>query len=334
MEKMCWKTCIRYHNYFCTGFHRSFDFFISSLVVYFCNTLFDLKTRIEFIINPISGGIKKQSLPDYILSHTDKSLYDIHCTFTQSAQHTKVLAREAVCNNADIVVAAGGDGTINNVAEALAGSQVKLGLMPLGSGNGLARHLHIPCDKKQALELITGNHALKKLDTGTANSHFFVNVAGVGFDAHVSGKFAIAPKRGFISYAKITLAEFASYKSRTYRLTIDGNKHTLDAFLLCVANGSQYGNNAYIAPEALPDDGLFHITVLKPFRILDMPAIGYHLFAKTLHKSRYVACFTGRHIYIDRPSAELMNIDGEPVHADSSIDIRLMPSQLKIIVPV
>lgn len=292
-----------------------------------------MKTRIVCIINPISGGIKKQSLPEFILSNIDQSRFDIHCVFTQSALHTKQLAREAVHNKADIIIAAGGDGTINNVAEAVAGTASLFGIIPLGSGNGLARHLRIPADVSRALQLITGNYAIKRLDTGMANSHFFVNVAGAGFDAHVSGKFATAPKRGFMSYAKITLSEFARYKARRYKLIIDGEIHHIDAFLLCVANGSQYGNNAYIAPDAEPDDGLFHVTVIKPFRVIDMPAIGYHLFTKTLHQSRYAVCFTGSHIRIERPAPELINIDGEPTPCESTVEIRLIPSNLNIIVP-
>ena len=327
------KKCILTKYFFCTPFHRHIDIFISASVSYFRCKLAELKTRIDCIINPISGGIKKLSLPDFILSNVDQSYFNIRSFFTQSAQHAKELARESVRSKADIVVAVGGDGTINNVAEAVAGSEVQFGIIPMGSGNGLARHLNIPTHTGRALQLITGKHAVRRLDTGMANSHFFVNVAGAGFDAHVSGKFATAPKRGFMSYAQITPSEFSRYKPRNYKLIIDGQTQNVDAFLLCVANGSQYGNNAYIAPGAQPDDGHFNITVLKPFSLLDMPLIGYHLFANTLHKSRFATCFTGSHIIIERPAAELINIDGEPIACESTIEIRLVPSNLNVIVP-
>lgn len=293
-----------------------------------------MKTRLTFIINPISGGIKKHGLPEFIAARIDASMFDTEFLFTQSAEHTRELAKRAVAEQKDILVAVGGDGTINNVAEQIAGSNVTMGIIPQGSGNGLARHLGIPVNKVKALELITGAHAVKKIDTGKANSHFFVNVAGAGFDAHVSGEFATARKRGFWSYTKITLSEFAKYKSRHYRFIIDGTEVTEDAFILCVANGSQYGNNAYISPQALPDDGLFDITVLKPFRVFEMPLIGYHLFARTLHKTRFVSCYRGKHIVIKRPKAELVNIDGEPAVCEQDITININPSNLSLIVPL
>lgn len=292
-----------------------------------------LKTRIAFIINPISGGINKEKLPQYLLSNIDDEKFETKYFFTRSAEHTKELAKQALAEQFDIVVAVGGDGTVNNVAEQLAGNNVPMGIIPKGSGNGLARHLGIPMHSLKALALITGVHKVSKIDTGKVNEHFFVNVAGAGFDAHVSGKFATADRRGFWSYTKITLTEFAQYKSRHYQFTIDSKELEDDGFILCVANGSQYGNNAYIAPQAMPDDGWLDVTVLKPFRIIDVPVIGYHLFARTLHKTRYVKTYRGKHIIINRPIAELINIDGEPTNCEKDLTISIQPSSLNIIVP-
>jgi diacylglycerol kinase family enzyme len=173
----------------------------------------------------------------------------------------------------------------------------------------------------------------KNIDAGMANDQFFVNVAGAGFDAHVSWMFANAPKRGFWSYTKITLKEFANYKHQSYELTVDGKSITKDAFIICVANGSQYGNNAYIAPQANLDDGLFDISVMKPFKVHQMPLIGMEMFLKKYNNSRYVDALKGSAILIKRPEAGVFNIDGEPIMMEKDIQIKVLPEALKVIVP-
>jgi diacylglycerol kinase family enzyme len=144
--------------------------------------------------------------------------------------------------------------------------------------------------------------------------------------------FANAPKRGFWQYTKITLAEFAKYKTRKYQIKVDGTSITEEAFLVCVANGSQYGNNAFIAPTAHINDGLFDITILKPFKIHQMPQLGARIFNKTIHQSANVLVLSGKHIIIEREKTEVVNIDGEPLMMDLQIDIKLIPANLKIIV--
>ena len=158
---------------------------------------------------------------------------------------------------------------------------------------------------------------------GTVNNEFFINVAGVGFDAHVTGKFAVAPRRGFWQYAKITLAEFAGYKARHYELIIDGIKSTESAFLICVANGSQYGNNAYISPLSIVNDGVFEVTILRPFKLHQMPQLGAMIFRKNIHQSPQVKVVSGKHIIIKRTANELVNIDGEPVQIEQDLDIKI-----------
>jgi diacylglycerol kinase (ATP) len=166
-----------------------------------------------------------------------------------------------------------------------------------------------------------------------ANEIFFVNVAGAGFDAHVSWMFATAPNRGFWSYTKITLNEFAKYQTQHYELVVDGKTVSKNAFIICVANGSQYGNNAYIAPKAKVDDGLFNISVMKPFRVHQMPVIGMEMFMKKFGDSKYIDTLSGKDIMIRREKAEVFNIDGEPVMMPKDIHISILPSALKVIVP-
>jgi diacylglycerol kinase (ATP) len=291
-----------------------------------------VKKTIAFIINPISGGINKQEFPSLIGRYLDRNQFDVEINFTRSTEHNIQLAKDAVQQQKDIVVAVGGDGTINNVAKQLVGTGILFGIIPQGSGNGLARHLRLPLDSRKALKVINKLHR-KNIDTGMANDEFFINVAGAGFDAHVSWMFANAPKRGFWSYTKITLNEFAKYKSQSYELIVDGQSITKDAFIICVANGSQYGNNAYIAPQANLDDGFFDISVMKPFKTHQMPAIGLEMFLKKYNNSRYVDALKGSDVVIKRAEAGVFNIDGEPVMMDKDIHIKILPESLKVIVP-
>jgi diacylglycerol kinase (ATP) len=291
-----------------------------------------LKKKIAFIINPISGGINKDSFPAMISKYVNPDVFAHDVFYTQSTEHNKELAQQCVEKRYDAVIAVGGDGTINNTAKYLAGSEIPFGIIPLGSGNGLARHLKIDTDVARALGIIN-RFNYSYIDTGLVNDEFFINVAGAGFDAHVSWMFANAPSRGFWQYTKITLGEFARYKPREYTLVIDGKTHTEQAFLVCVANGSQYGNNAYIAPLANINDGTFEITVIKPFRLHHVLALGLRMFNKTLHRSALVKISGGSHIIIKRTENEVVNIDGEPVMLSKDLDIKLKPANLKIIVP-
>jgi YegS/Rv2252/BmrU family lipid kinase len=294
--------------------------------------IFLLKKTITFIINPIAGGIQKEAFPLLIKRYVDSTRFDVDVHFTQSTEHNAELARQAVEQKKDIIVAVGGDGTINHVAKFVAGSSSTLALIPMGSGNGLARHLGIPLDQRKALQLIAGLKTIS-IDTGKINDEFFINLAGAGFDAHVSRMFSTAPQRGFWSYAKITLTEFARYRPRKYELLIDGRKIHEHAFLVCVANGSQFGNNAFIAPRASLTDGVLDVILLKPFRKRYMPFIGFDLFTRRFHKSGFASSHRGRHIVIKRADSEVVNIDGEPVMMENDLDIRINHASLKVIIP-
>lgn len=291
-----------------------------------------MKKKITFIINPISGGINKEKFPSLIGRYLDRNQFEVEINFTRSAEHNLELAQQAAEQKKDVVIAVGGDGTINNIAKYMVNTGIMFGIVPQGSGNGLARHLRIPLNNVKALKIINKLHR-KNIDAGMANDQFFLNVAGAGFDAHVSWMFANAPKRGFWSYTKITLNEFAKYNPQSYELIVDGKLITRDAFIICVANGSQYGNNAYIAPHANLDDGLFDISILKPFRIHQMPVIGMEMFLKKYNNSRYVDTLRGENIIIKRAHDGVFNIDGEPVMMDKDIHIKILPEALKVIVP-
>ena len=287
---------------------------------------------IRFIINPISGGINKKHFPNLVHQVIDKRKYGVEICFSQSAIHTHELTLEAMEKKVAVVAAVGGDGTVNNIASHISGTETVLAIIPKGSGNGLSRHLKIPMNERKALETINTGKVIK-MDSGKANEQFFINVAGAGFDAHVSHQFAHAHKRGFKSYAKITLHEFRHYACENYTLLIDGKPQDVKAFIICVANGSQYGNNALIAPTAQVHDGQFELTVLKPFSVWQIPQIGMQLFMGNLNSSKQVASYHFRTLKIIREREGVFNIDGEAIWMPKEINIQIQPASIQIIVP-
>ena len=232
----------------------------------------------------------------------------------------------------DIAVAVGGDGTVSQLANALAGTNVALGIIPFGSGNGLARHLGIPMDKKEAMKLIE-NGVIKKIDRGIINGRSFFCTAGVGFDARIGKLFAESTKRGFWTYGKMTVSEFISYKPEKYTIDIDGKKLERTAFLMTVANAGQYGNNAWIAPQANAMDGILHFSILRPFRWWNMAGIARKMFGKTLDKSAFLESYSGKKITITREAEGAAHYDGEPDVMEKVLTVSIEPAALNVVVP-
>ncbi|MDB4924335.1 diacylglycerol kinase family protein [Mucilaginibacter sp.] len=286
-----------------------------------------MKRKTLFIINPISGGKKKDGVPQLIGKYLD---VEATIVFTNRVSHASEVAASAI-NNYDLIVAVGGDGTVNEVASALVGSNAVLGIIPCGSGNGLARFLGIPMDMQQAIEhLNTGRIAT--IDSAQANGKPFFNMAGMGFDAHISEVFAHGKKRGFITYIKSSLQEILKYRPQTYHLEIDGIKHSYKAFMLSFANSSQYGNNAHISPQASVQDGLIDVCIIKPFPLYRFPELGIRMFTKTTSGSKFVEIIKGRHIIIKRDTPGPMHLDGEPEMTGNEVEINVLPGSLKVIV--
>lgn len=291
-----------------------------------------IKKRIAFIVNPISGTCNKDVVPALIDKHIDTSLFDTDVVFTEYAGHASVLASGYVSMGYDIVVAVGGDGTINEVARSLVETDSALGIVPCGSGNGLARHLMLPMNFGGALDVINMAE-IHSLDYGIINNHPFFCTCGMGFDAFISKKFAEAGKRGPLTYIENVLKEGLSYKPETYELVLDGNiEQTYKAFLISVANASQYGNDAYIAPQASMSDGLLDVVIIQPFDILEAPQVGIDLLNKTLDKSSKIKCYTAKDIVIKRSSNGVIHYDGDPVEASAELHITLRNKGIKMVV--
>lgn len=292
----------------------------------------ELKKKIVFIINPISGLQNKESVIQLIDDTIDQSKYIWEIKYTQNAGHAVEISAEAARNNIDIVVAIGGDGTINEVARSLVNTPTILGILPFGSGNGLARHLHIPMDTRKALELINDG-VVEQIDYGIMNGTLFFCTCGVGFDAFVSLKFAEAGKRGMLTYLEKTLQESLNYQPETYVLETEDGKVRHKAFLIACANASQYGNNAYIAPNATITDGLLDVIILEPFTVLDVPSLAFQLFNKTIDHNSRIKTFKCRDLHIHRAYSGVAHFDGDPLITGSDIHVSVVQKGLHVLIP-
>ena len=289
-----------------------------------------MERKALFIVNPISGGKKKDGVPELIESQLDANAYKPVIVFSDGVSHARQIAKEAV-NKFDLIVAVGGDGTVNEVASALVGTDTPLGILPFGSGNGLSRFLGIPMDTSQAITNLSTGH-METIDSGKLNGKPFFNMAGMGFDAHISEVFSHTKKRGFISYIKSSIKEVASYKPQTYQIEIDGKTYKREAFMLSFANSSQYGNNAHISPNASVQDGLLDVCVIKKFPLWRFFEMGIRMITKSVDKTKYVEIIRGRHIVVKRDSPGPVHLDGEPQITGTDTVIDVLPNSLKIIV--
>lgn len=296
-----------------------------------CINFVSMKKKILYIVNPISGTQRKQNITKLALEKTDQAIYDVEIKETQYAGHATKIALEAAARGFDIVVAVGGDGTVNEVGRALVHTQTALGIVPCGSGNGLARHLCIPLNPSRAIELINRGK-IHLLDYGTINDRPFFCTCGVGFDAFISERFASSEKRGLLTYVENTLKSGLQYKPQVYTIEDENGTETLDAFLIACANASQYGNDAFIAPEASMKDGLMDVVVMEPFNALESAQVALQLFSGTLPRNSHVKTFRTSHLRIKRAGEGIAHFDGDPFWTGSVIDVRLHPSAFRVVV--
>lgn len=288
--------------------------------------------NIAFIINPISGTQNKRKLPKLIEQTLDKSQWLANIVFTERAGHAMELAHQYAQMGFDAVVAVGGDGTVNEVARGVRDTETALGILPMGSGNGFARHLNIPMRVNRALEMLNRSEVIRA-DYGLANDKLFVTTCGTGFDALIADHFATAGSRGFQTYIKQIMQDLISYKPETYRI-VENGKDLLEhkAFLLTFANASQWGNEAYIAPKASIQDGKMDICVMSSSALLGIPSLALRLFTKTIDKSLFMDTFRAKDIMLHREQASPFHIDGDPTEMPKDIHIRIVEDGLRVLV--
>lgn len=293
-------------------------------------TTMDKKKKIVFILNPISGTHNKVVIPQMIASRLDKDKFDYQVKLTEYAGHAADIAKQCAKDNIDIVVAVGGDGTVNEVARSLTHTNTALAIIPCGSGNGLARHLCIPIDIKKSIDIINQCN-IEELDYGIINDLPFFCTCGMGFDAFISLKFAESGKRGPITYVENVLKEGLKYKPETYEVIDETGAKKYNAFLIACANASQYGNNAYIAPHASMSDGLLDVIIMEPFTAFDAPQISFDMFNKTLDKNSKIKTFKTKNIRIHRNGPGAIHFDGDPIMTGEDIDVRIENRGIKIV---
>ncbi len=290
------------------------------------------KEKVCLIINPISGTDSKKFLPEEFASSFDQTKYDIIIRITGYAGHATEIAREAVKENYKFVITAGGDGTVNEVAKELINTDTIFGIIPFGSGNGLARDLNIPLDATKAINIIGEGH-VRTIDYGSANGNIFFCTCGVGFDAFISDKFADEKKRGPLGYVRNIVEGVIEFKPEEYTIIHDEGEIKEKAFLVTCANASQYGNEAYIAPDADMEDGKMNVSILKPLNPNEIPQTTFQLFTKNIDKNSKMITLLSSQLKIKREKSGVMHVDGEPLESGKEINVKIIPKGLKVFAP-
>ena len=291
-----------------------------------------MKKKIIFIINPISGHHNKNNFPNLVEKHIDKNQYEYSIVFTEYAGHATELTKKAIEDDFDYIAAVGGDGTINEVAKCLIGKRQILVIVPLGSGNGLARHLELPFKPERLITEVINKGKVYKIDTAVMNDIPFISIAGIGFDALIADYFAKDENRGFMTYAKLVTEKYPNYRQKEYTLILDDEK-TIECkpFFVTFANSSQFGYNAEISPKASVQDGLIDVCIFKKPNILEVPIVATYFLAKQIDKSNFIDIYKAKKIKVTRKVAEVANIDGEAVEMSKDITVEIIPLSLNIL---
>lgn len=312
-----------------------------------------MKKKILFIINPISGVGRHRTVERLIDEKLNRTIFNYELAYTKASKHAIELSKQGAKENFEIIVAVGGDGSVNEVGRSLVDvgpdlkSRPALAILPCGSGNGTARHIKIPMKLSMAMEVINKNKQ-KQIDTFFVNDETVINAAGIGFAAHIAHEFSKFKKRGFRNYLKIAIRDSLKYKSQwceiesppatrkgeqgTHIPPFGGIKGGCNAFIIDICNGTQWGNNAVIAPQAKNDDGVLDLCVVKDFPFINFPLLATRLFTQSIHRSKFVEIIKIKEAII-RQEKTITHIDGEPYNMGNELRIKINPLSLKIVVP-
>ena len=282
-----------------------------------------------FVVNERSGRKRNFDVAELIRS-TAPFEHEIVSCGEKEAMNAIIDRAEA--EHFDVVYAVGGDGTVHETAKRLIGRKPALGILPIGSGNGFARHLGLPVDPTLSLKACRGGRIVA-IDAAEVNGHPFVNVMGFGFDAVVAERFASSNVRGLETYVKEGLRAMAVYHAEEYEIACAGETRREKAFLIAIANASQWGNNARIAPLASLQDGLLDVVVVHDLNLLAAPLLLARLFQGTLHRASGVWMTQCSEVRVRRPAAGPAQLDGEPFPLPAELHVRTMPGSLRLLVP-
>ncbi|MFT5823658.1 MAG: diacylglycerol kinase (ATP) [Crocinitomix sp.] len=288
--------------------------------------------KILFIINPISGVGKKKTIPPLITNFLSADKFSWDIKYTEKRNHGAEIA-SVEKENYDAIIAVGGDGSVNEIGSELIGQKCALGIIPCGSGNGLARHLSIPLKVKGALQRIAEFKPFS-IDTGLVNDKPFLGTCGFGFDAHIAEKFDSFGKRGFFSYARLVISEYNRYQAPTFKITGKDISIEKEVVMCSIANSSQFGNGFTISPNSDIQDGIFELVLLDRFGWLKAPSVSRKFFSKSIQSSKYFSSIAFKeelNITVPKSDSVSYHIDGESLRGDGNFKIQIQPKSLTLL---
>lgn len=290
------------------------------------------KDKILFIINPISGIGKQKKVEKSIEKVLDKDIFDYEIAYTEYPHHGTIISLRAALRNIDIVVSVGGDGSINDCVRGLIGTVATLGIIPAGSGNGLARTLNIPLNIDEAIEVLNKRQRAV-IDTVNVNNKVYASIGGIGFDALIAREFRKSKVRGFNKYLSLILQHYPFYESKKYTIYYDDKEMETEALFISFANSNQFGFDTIIAPSAKVDDGYIQVSIVKKVPIIMLPWTAQLLFFRSFDKSIYVNSFKAKQIKVINNESRLVNLDGESEIMDRELNFSINPKSLNVIIP-
>ncbi|MDR2834760.1 MAG: YegS/Rv2252/BmrU family lipid kinase [Bacteroidales bacterium] len=293
-----------------------------------------MNDKILFILNPISGlrGDKRRKIRKEIIKQIRIKKLDGEIRYSRYAGHSSEIAKEAIREEYKYIVVSGGDGSINEVAKELINTDCALGIIPSGSGNGLAHYLKLPFEIEKCINIIK-NKKIQKADVLEINGRYVFSIAGIGFDAIVAEKYSKIKTRGFMAYFNSIVSEYFSFKPEKIKLITDDHEIETEIFCIVFANSNQFGYNFKIAPKANIFDGIIDIILIKPIPLVSAPFSSLRIFSGHADKSLYIDSFQCKNLKIIREQDGFINIDGDPIIMNKEINVKILDGCLNLIVP-
>lgn len=289
-----------------------------------------MKKHILFIINPVAGVKRKNKIPAYINKYLDHDKFNYEIIYTETRGHATALARNAANDKVDVVAVAGGDGSVNEVATGLLGSNTCLAIIPSGSGNGLARHLGYSINIKSTLQIINAYNC-KAIDVCKVNEHYFFSLIGIGFDAFSAKVFSREETRGFFTYAWSSIKSLTVFDNFEVTINAKERKFAGKTFMINVCNSNQYGYNVKIAPHANLSDGLMDVVWVDDIPKWKVPFAVFQVFTRTHKINKHFNIFRTNALTISTPQYAYLQVDGEAVPKDKIFTISILPGSLNVL---
>ena len=286
--------------------------------------------KICFIINPKAGYQKYKHVVKLIEEKLDLSKFEYKIEFSQKKNHISEITKRELKNNINFFVAVGGDGTVNEVCRELVNTNKKIGVIPIGSGNGLAYEMGLTKNIEDCITKINKN-CFKEIDSISVNDKFSFNVAGIGYDAFVAKYFAKENKRGVFKYIYLSLYLFNKYKTEKYTIKFNDKKININPFTIAICNSRQYGNNFYICPEAKIDDGKINLCLIKECSFFNLINLSWKFYFGKINKSKLYKTYQTNKITINGSKDILMHLDGESVSLNKEVEIKIHQKSIKFV---